>query len=83
MLCFYEEKPFIGRRIRIGGRLHVNQPLHHNAVMQVSNEKKGMVSFFSQNINKNPNESHFHYNGLKVMGILNFLAETYVIFEIL
>ena len=34
--------------------------------MKVTNEKKGIFSFCSQNINKSFSESHFHYSGLNV-----------------
>ena len=40
--------------------------LHYNAVMKVTNEKKGIFSFNSHNINKKFNNSHLHYNGLNV-----------------
>ena len=39
--------------------------LHCNVVvMKVINEKNGIFSFYLHNMNKNFNESHFHYSGL-------------------
>ena len=40
--------------------------LHSSVVMKVANEKKGIFSFYSRNMNKNVKESHFHYSGFNV-----------------
>ena len=46
--------------------------LHYDAVMNVINEKKGEFSFYSDNMNKNFNESHFHYRRLLNVSIKSF-----------
>ena len=40
--------------------------LHCNAVMKVTNENKGIFSFYSHNMNKKFEWEHFHYSGLNI-----------------
>ena len=40
--------------------------LQCNLIMKVTNIKKGIFSFYSHNMNKKINESHFNCSGLKV-----------------
>ena len=35
--------------------------------MKVTNEKKGIFSFYSRNMNKRFHESHYHHSGLHVL----------------
>ena len=41
--------------------------LHHNLIMKITNEKKGIFAHFIHiRWTKNFRESHFHHNGLNV-----------------
>ena len=59
--------------------------LHCNVIMKVTNEEKGIFSFYSHNMNKSFNESYFHYSGLngsiKKVLIINKSKDTHHKFQ--